>query len=234
MALFAISDLHLPIGVDKPMDIFGSKWSDYVGKLEKNWNAIVSDDDLVVLPGDFSWATYINQAIPDFLYLHNLKGKKIILKGNHDYWWTTKAKLDEFLRENKFLDIEILNNNSFIYNDIAICGTRGWSYIGYGEAGEDDKKIYERELGRLRLSIEDAKKHNPKEIIVFLHYPPITKDFSDSGFVQILKEYDIKLCVYGHLHAQGHKNAVNGVYDGIEYKLVSCDYRDFVPVKLRN
>ena len=232
MALYTISDLHLPIGIDKPMDIFGDKWNNYVNRLRQNWRSIVEDKDLVVLPGDFSWATYLEQSIPDFDFLESLPGKKIILKGNHDYWWTTMSKLNKFLKENNYNTISFLQNNSFLYKDIGICGTRGWSYIGYGEASDEDKRIYERELGRLELSIDDAKKKGAEKIIVFLHYPPINEEFSDSGFIEIMKKHDVKLCVYGHLHAQGHKNAINGTKNDIKYMLVSCDYRDFVPVKL--
>ena len=232
MALYAISDLHLPIGVDKPMDIFGSKWSNYVERLKKNWESIVTDNDTVVIPGDISWAMYLEDSIPDFCFIDNLPGKKIISKGNHDYWWTTMSKLKNFLKENNFNTIEFMQNNTFMYNNIAICGTRGWSYLGNGEASEDDKKIYERELGRLELSINDAKSKNPEKIIAFFHYPPISLDLSQNGFTKILKENNIELCVYGHLHNAIRQNVVEGVNDGIKYMLVSCDYRDFIPVKL--
>ena len=232
MALYTISDLHLPIGVDKPMDIFGSKWANYVQRLYNNWKSIVNPEDTVVLPGDFSWATYIEEAIPDFRYIDELPGKKIILKGNHDYWWTTKSKLDKFLGKNAFSSFSFLNNNSYMYKDIAICGTRGWGYLGVGDASDEDKRIYERELGRLELSIADAKNHNPKEIIVFLHYPPITNDISSSGFCEVLKKHGIKRCFYGHIHNASYKNVAEGECDGVRYKLVSCDYKDFVPYKV--
>ena len=232
MALYTISDLHLPIGVNKPMDIFGSKWTNYVDRLKNNWEKIVTDDDVVVIPGDFSWAMYLKDSIPDFKYIEELPGKKIISKGNHDFWWTTMSKLDAFLKENNFKSIQFMHNNAIMYKDIAICGTRGWSYLGNKDASEEDKKIYERELGRLKLSIDDAKKHNPKEIIVFFHYPPIDVDKMPTGFTKILEENNIKLCVYGHLHNVRRENAIEGMYNNVKYMLVSCDYRDFVPVKL--
>lgn len=232
MALYTISDLHLPIGTDKPMDIFGSKWTNYVERLAKNWQNIINDDDLVVLPGDFSWATYLEQSIPDFQFLQKLNGKKIISKGNHDYWWTTASKLNKFLEKNNFDTIKFMHNNSFMYQNTAICGTRGWGYIGYGEVNEDDIKIYEREVCRLELSLKSCIANNPDEIIVFFHYPPISSDCIDNGFTRVMKEYGVKRCVYGHLHGQGHKNAVCKETDGIKYMLVSCDYTDFVPVKL--
>ena len=202
MALYAISDLHLPIGVNKPMDIFGSKWTNYVSRLKENWENIVTDNDTVVIPGDISWAMYLDEAVPDFSFIHNLPGKKIISKGNHDYWWTTMSKLKKFLSENKFSSIEFMQNNTFLYNNIAICGTRGCSSLGNGEASDEDRKIYERELGRLELSINDAKKHNPEKIIVFFHYPPISFDLAETGFSRIMKENNIELCIYGHLIMQ--------------------------------
>lgn len=232
MALYTISDLHLPIGVDKPMNIFGSKWDNYVDRLKENWEKVVTDNDTVVINGDISWAMYLDEAIPDFSFIDNLPGKKIISKGNHDYWWTTMSKLKKFALENEFTTIEFMQNNTFIYKNTAICGTRGWSYLGNGDASEDDKKIYERELGRLELSIKDAKKYNPENIIVFFHYPPINLDLKETGFTNIMKEHNIKLCVYGHLHNALRQNIVEGEHDGIKYMLVSCDYRDFTPVKL--
>ena len=232
MALYAISDLHLPIGVDKPMDIFGSKWTNYVERLEKNWRSIVTDDDMVVIPGDISWAMYLEESIPDFAFIDSLPGKKVISKGNHDYWWTTMSKLNKFLAENKFESIEFMQNNAVMYKNIAICGTRGWSYLGNGETSEEDKKIYERELGRLELSIKDARKYNPERIIVFFHFPPINTDLRETGFSKILKDNGIDLCLYGHLHNAIRQNIVEGEQDGIKYMLVSCDYRDFMPAKL--
>lgn len=232
MALYTIADLHLPIGIDKPMDIFGGKWENYVKRLEDNWRSIVEEKDTVVIPGDISWATYLEESIPDFDFLESLPGRKIIMKGNHDYWWTTMSKLKKFVAENNYKTIEFMQNNSFMHNDIALCGTRGWSYIGQGEATEENVRIYERELGRLELSIQSALPNNPKKIIVFFHYPPVTLENKDNGFVDIMKKYNVELCVYGHLHSAGHKNAVCGVYDNIKYMLVSCDFRDFIPVKL--
>lgn len=232
MALYTISDLHLPIGIDKPMDIFGGKWTNYVERLEKNWRSIVNDEDTVVIPGDISWATYLEQSIPDFDFIESLPGSKIIMKGNHDYWWTTMSKLNKFLGENNYKTIKFMQNNAFMYKNVAICGTRGWNYIGYGSALEEDIRIYEREAGRFLISLDEAKKNNPEKIIAFFHYPPISVDCSDNGFIELMKNNGIELCVYGHIHSSGHKNAVEGVRDGIKYMLVSCDYRDFIPVKL--
>ena len=233
MALFTISDLHLPLGIDKPMDIFGTRWENYVEKIRTEWISAVGEDDLVVLPGDFSWATYLEESKKDFEFLESLPGKKILLKGNHDYWWSTLSKMRKFLKENNFSSVDFLQNESFIHSGIAIAGSRGWSYIGCGNPPKpEDKTIYERELIRLELSIEAAKKLNPEEIIVFLHYPPINAECRESGFSELMKKHGIKRCVYGHIHGRQEKNAVKGECGGIEYMLVSCDCTGFSPTKL--
>lgn len=233
MALYTISDLHLPLGIDKPMDIFGGGWENYVEKISDEWQKNVKAEDTVVLPGDFSWATYLEESKKDFEFLNNLPGKKILLKGNHDYWWTTMNKLRNFIKDEGFSGIEFLHNNCFMYNDIAICGSRGWSYIGGDDAKSgDDIKIYEREVMRLELSLEMAKKNSPKEIIVFMHYPPVVPGILKSGFTDLFKEYGVGRCVYGHIHGPSRKYAVTGDVDGVFYMLVSCDYIGFSPIKL--
>ena len=160
MALYAIADLHLPLGIDKPMDIFGSAWENYVERLADNWQSSVKNDDTVILAGDFSWATYLEQSTKDFEYLHSLNGKKILLKGNHDYWWTTMNKLKEFTEKNNFSDITFMQNNSFKYEDIAICGTRGWIHPAWDNFGAEDRKIFDREVLRLELSLNSVKDYN--------------------------------------------------------------------------
>ena len=231
MALFAISDLHLPLGVDKPMDIFGKNWANYVERLKENWISVVSEEDTVVMPGDFSWATYIEESKADFEFLCNLPGKKIILKGNHDYWWTTMNKLNEFVKDNGYDNVFFLQNNSFEYGDISICGTRGWQ-TPQPSLSVEDKKIYDREVLRLELSIKSAK--NPDNIIVFTHFPPILKDYRENAMVDMLNKYNIKECIFGHIHSQGIKNVIEGDVAGINYSLVSCDYREFMPVKIKD
>lgn len=229
MALYAISDLHLPLGVNKPMDIFGKRWENYVERLRENWQSTVGEEDTVVLPGDFSWATYLEESKADFEFLNGLNGKKILLKGNHDYWWTTMNKLKSFVRENGFRNIDFLQNNSFEYGDISVCGTRGWN-TPMGKMSEEDEKIYTREIGRLELSVKSAK--NPENIIVFTHFPPILKDYRENAMTDFFAEYNIKRCVFGHIHSSGVKNAAEGNINGVAYTLVSCDYREFMPVKL--
>ncbi|MCX7715366.1 MAG: metallophosphoesterase [Clostridia bacterium] len=232
MSLYAISDLHLPLGVNKPMDIFGDSWRDYVERLEANWKMLIKENDYVVLPGDFSWAMYLEESMRDFEFINRLNGIKILLKGNHDYWWTTMNKLNTFIKEKSFKNIHFLHNNSYLYKDIAICGTRGWLYPDTGAASDEDEKIYAREAGRLEVSIQSALQSNPAEIIVFMHYPPISKSYMETPLTRIMQKYNVKRCIYGHLHAAAQKHAVEGMQGGIEYSLVSCDYRQFTPVKL--
>lgn len=226
MALYTIADLHLPLGIDKPMDIFGKAWSGYVERLEYNWQRKIQPDDTVVLPGDFSWATYLEQSERDFEFLNRLNGKKLLLKGNHDYWWTTLNKLDCFIKTKDFTNIHFLQNNSFEYDNISICGTRGWLNPSIESFSNEDKKIYEREVMRLELSLKAAKN---EEIYVFTHYPPLSPQFDENDFVRMMKKYNVTKCFYGHLHSASHKNAVNGVFDGIEYRLISADYLQFDP-----
>lgn len=231
MSIFAISDLHLSLNGEKPMDIFGGTWDNYTERMMKNWNSIVTENDIVIVPGDISWATYIEDAVADFSYVNSLNGKKLILKGNHDYWWTTVNKMNNFLKENDFDTIEIIQNNAIMYNDIAICGTRGWT-IPSSASMSDDRKIFEREKQRLILSLEDAKAKKAKEIIVAMHYPPIDKSTYNSDFIDIMSTYGVNICIFGHLHAQAHAFAPTGNHSGIELKLVSCDYLNFIPALL--
>ncbi len=229
MSLYAIADLHLSLGTDKPMDVF-SGWTDYVDRLKANWERLVTDDDTVVVGGDISWAMKLGECFEDFSFINSLPGQKIFLKGNHDYWWQTKKKIDDYLAENGFDTIKILFNNAFEVDGKAICGTRGWYY---DKEGEHDIKVINREVGRLRLSYKEAEKFN-KPIVAFLHYPPVYGDVECEEIMNALTELDIKECYYGHLHGERtHKNAVTGMYKGINFHLIACDYTRFVPVLVR-
>lgn len=228
MAIFAISDLHLPLGVNKPMDVFGSKWSNYVERLRDNWQKIVSKDDIVIMPGDISWATYLEDSVKDFEYINSLNGRKVILKGNHDFWWSTMNKLREFLAEHSFDTIEFVHNTAVMYGDTAICGTRGWN-IAHENSSDEDKKIFLREKQRMILSLEEAKKKGAKRIIAAMHYPPVERDGDNFDFIDIFKEYGVRKCIYGHLHAAAQSYAVQGDVMGVDLELVSCDYLKFVP-----
>ena len=224
MKLFAIADLHLPLGVNKPMDIFGG-WDNYVERIEKNWKKLVDENDTVVIGGDISWGSSLSESIPDFDFINRLPGKKIILKGNHDYWWGTANKINEFLKENKFDTINILHNNCYSDGNIAICGTRGWIYDG---TGEKDLKVIAREASRLETSIKQAVDNSLKPI-VFLHYPPAYADFVCDEIVSVLKKYDINNVYYGHIHGKGIYNVVSE-YDDIKLKLIAADGVEFTPV----
>ena len=229
MSIFVIADLHLSFSNDKPMDIFGRNWENHANKIKENWINKVKEEDYVILPGDFSWAMYLEETRLDFGYLNSLPGRKILLKGNHDYWWSTVTKIDNFLKDNNIDNINILYNNSYLIEDKIIVGTRGWNILDR----EEESKMVKRECGRLELSINDGiKKYgNNKEIIAFLHYPPLTKEYKyhpeKSEFVQIFNKYGIKRCYYGHLHGKAHNDAVEGEVNGITYKLISADYLNF-------
>ena len=232
MSLYTIGDLHLSLGTNKPMDVFGGRWENYVQKLSDGFSQL-NDDDLTVLCGDITWGMTMEEALPDFKFIDALPGKKIILKGNHDYWWTTASKMTKFFEKNNFDTIRFVQNNSVIISDnnrkIAICGTRGWIIPPLGSIGED-RKIFEREKQRLVLSFQDALRSNPDKIIAAMHYPPVEKDAESSDFIRIMSEFNADECVFGHLHAASHINAPHGVYGGIRLRLVSCDYLNFVPL----
>lgn len=228
MSIYAISDLHLSYNTDKPMDIFG--WKNYENKIKENWNSKVKESDLVILGGDFSWSMDLKDTYKDFEFIHKLPGKKILIKGNHDYWWGTLTKMKKYINEIGFNDINFLYNNSYEFEGKIICGTRGWNFTALQE---DDEKIYNREIQRLKLSLEDAVKKygTDKEIIVCLHYPPLkTNEISD--FVRVMEEYNVTKCIYGHLHGPAHKFIVEKNIDNIQYIMTSCDYTNFDLVKL--
>ena len=226
MSLFAIADTHLSFGTDKPMDSFPG-WNDYVKRIERNWNKLIEDKDTVVIAGDISWAMNFEELKADFDFINRLNGKKIILKGNHDYWWNTAAKLNAFLEENGFNTISILHNNSFTVEGISVCGSRGWMFES---EEEHDDKVLNREIGRIKASLDSAE---CDEKVVFLHYPPITQDTCCEGIMNLLKEYDIKRCYYGHLHGSAARSAIDGDYDGIKFRLISCDRLGFMPLLIK-
>jgi len=232
MSIFAIADLHLALGIDKPMDVFGGRWSNYMEKLKNNWSETVAHTDTVIIPGDVSWATYIENVYEDFRYIEALPGKKIISKGNHDYWWTTSSKLNKYLKEKEFTTISFMHNNSFMAENFSICGTRGWKCPGEDDFKKEDEKIYNREIERLELSIKASANQEQGERLVFMHYPPVTAKSQSSGFIEVMKKHGITRCFYGHLHGDGIKGAIEGEYEGIELKLISADYLNFVPLPI--
>ena len=224
MAIWAMADLHLSLGTDKPMDIFKG-WDNYFDRLESNWRAVVGKDDVVVIPGDISWAMSLESAESDLRFIHSLPGKKVIIKGNHDYWWNTKRKMDNFLAKKSFDSISVLFNNAYRFGDVTVCGSRGWFFDAEDNA---DKKVLLREAGRLRMSITEGKKLGGN-LIAFLHYPPVTKLLQCEEIINVLKEEGVERCIYGHLHGASVHNAFIGEKDGIKFDLVSADYLKFCP-----
>ena len=229
MSIYVIGDLHLSFSTNKPMDIFGNNWENHAEKIRENWEKKVKEDDTVILPGDFSWATYLEETYKDFEFLCSLPGKKILSKGNHDYWWTTLTSMRKFLKENNFDNIDFLYNNSYLIEDKIIVGTRGWLNTW---KSQDNYKILKRENDRLKLSINSGKKQfgEMKEMIAFIHYPPFYKEVlipEEIDFIKTLKDNNISKCFYGHLHGESHKDAVEGIINGIDYKLISSDYLKF-------
>ena len=226
MSLWVIADTHLSFGVSKPMDIFGG-WSNYVEKIESNWRELVSLQDAVVIAGDISWGMTLDEALPDLRFLDALPGRKIILKGNHDYWWVTKTKMDNFLKANGITSVSFLFNNAYREGDITVFGTRGWFYDAHGE---HDEKVIAREAGRLRLSYDAALKLGG-EAVAFMHYPPVYAGRECPEMMNALLETGVKRCYYGHLHGRkNHGLAVTGLYKGIDFRLISCDYTQFKPI----
>ena len=222
MALYAMGDLHLCLGAPKPMDVFGGAWVGYMEKLKQGLS-VITEKDTLLLMGDLSWALDLNSAVADFAWINEIPGRKIILKGNHDYWWSTQAKFTKFCLENGFSDLNLLNNNCFFYDDWAICGTRGW-FFEEERSGDHDEKVFRRELIRLEASLKAA---GDREKMVFLHYPPRYKGYTCREILDLLESYGVRQCFYGHLHGASHKLVMEGTWDGIEYRLLSADYLNF-------
>lgn len=227
MALYAIGDLHLCLGAPKPMDIFGGAWVGYMEKLRQGMQ-VLTEEDTLVLMGDLSWALDLESAKADFAWIAALPGRKIILKGNHDYWWSTAAKFTRFCQENGFENLFLLNNNCYFYENTAICGTRGWFYEEE-RSGQHDEKVFRRELGRLEASLKAA---GEQEKLVFLHYPPRYKGYECPEILALLERYGVRRCFYGHLHGGSRSLAREGLWNNIDYRLLSADQLDFRPMQI--
>lgn len=228
MALYAIGDLHLSLGTNKPMDVFGASWENHSEKLREAFSAL-TPEDVTVLCGDLSWGMDLAEAREDFGFIDRLPGKKLILKGNHDYWWSTAAKMQRFFLENGFKTLDILNNNCFFYGEqVAICGTRGWFYEE--ETGTaHDRKILNRELMRLETSLKAA---GEREKYVFLHYPPKYGAYVCEEILALFLRYEVRLCCSGHIHGKGLSHIFEGNFRGVTYKTVSADRLDFRPLRI--
>lgn len=228
MRVYAISDFHLSGTVDKPMDIFGSQWNGHWEKIRTNWLSSITDEDIVLSAGDTSWGMNLAQAVPDLLTLDELPGKKILIRGNHDYWWSSYAKLNSLGLDS----VRFIQNNALEVGDYVVCGTRGWTVPEIGEGTSADKKIFDREVLRLKLTLEDgvSKLCDGKKLVLMMHYPPFDSRFSDSQFTELISKYPVDCVIYGHLH--GNYSRFNAVVEknGIKYFLTSCDYLSFKPL----
>ncbi len=223
MNLFAISDLHLSTHMNKSMDIFGGHWSDHWEKIKKDWIKKVTGDDIVLVCGDLSWAMRLHEALPDLEEICRMPGKKVLLKGNHDYWWDSMKKIQAYL----FNETYLLQNNHYVFGDYLIAGTRGWTIPSPNGSGEDDT-VYKREIERLKLSLKSVKNmREGRKLVAMMHFPPFNEKRQPSDFTALLEEAGAEKVIYGHLHGEGLKNAFNGVINGIEYMIVSCDASDF-------
>lgn len=227
MALYAISDLHLALNVDKPMDIFGEHWYKHDEKVKENWLNKIKQEDTILIAGDISWSMKTDESKEDLDWIHALPGRKIIVKGNHDYWWGSISKLNSM-----YSDMHFIQNNFFTYEDWAICGTRGWTCPGGDKFNTHDNKIYSREQIRLKLSLDNAKKAGYDKIICMIHYPPTNEKFEESAFTEIFKEYKVNKVVYGHLHGPSLGRVLNHEWEGIEYIMTSCDFINFDPIRI--
>lgn len=227
MSIYAISDLHLSFNADKPMNIFG--WGDYEKIIEKDWKEKVTDNDLVLLSGDFSWEMKLENTYKDFEFINKLPGKKILVKGNHDYWWNTLKKMREYIEEKNFDNIDFIYNNSYEFEDYIIVGARGWSLLQPETNIEENEKIKLREVNRLEMSIQDGiKKYGEdKKIIVCMHYPPFTKKNEETIFTNLIDKYNVEKCIYGHLHGKALEEVIEGKINKTEYIMTSCDYLKF-------
>lgn len=220
--IYGIGDLHLDYTKEKPMDIFGEHWENHEERIFKNWKDIVKDDDLVLLPGDISWALKLDEAYNDLRRIDELPGKKIITKGNHDYWWESKKKMSEL----NLKSIKFIQNNSYIYNNVGIGGSRGWRSKDGEGFDSHDEKVFKRELNRLDLSLSSIKKDVDIKIAM-LHYPPFNIGSKPNEFVDLMEKHNVDICIYGHLHAEGHKFVVEDCIQGIQFLCVSSDYIKF-------
>lgn len=234
MRVFAISDLHLSEAAGKPMDIFGGVWEDHANRIASNWDASVRPSDLVLIPGDISWAMTLEEAEPDLAWIARRPGLKVLIRGNHDYWWASISKVRRALPNNVFA----LQNDSIVFGRFVVCGTRGWVLPGSPDYGEHDQRIYAREILRLRMSLESAARSasavesdtgTAAVILAMIHYPPVIANQRESEFVRILEEHTVSHCVYGHLHGEGMKSGFNGTLGAVSYSLVSADYLGFRP-----
>ena len=226
MRIYAIADLHLSLASEKPMDVFGEAWRDHAERIERNWREMVRENDLVLIPGDISWAMQLTAALPDLSFIGRLPGKKILLRGNHDYWWSAIGRV----RASLPAGMRALQNDSFVEGGVGICGSRGWLCPGSSNFSADDEKIYQRELDRLTLSLRSLPETETK--IAMLHYPPFSDRDRSSGFTELLEQAGVQIAVYGHLHGEANRYAFEGEKNGVVYHCVAADKLNFMPKQI--
>ncbi len=221
MKVFAISDLHLSINSNKPMNIFGPVWENYLEEIESSWSSLVTENDLVLISGDISWAMKLNDAKADLNYLSKFSGKKVIIKGNHDYWWSSISGVRSLLPENLYA----LQNDALRFGNYVVCGSRGWTVPEITHKTEDDEKIYKRELIRMELSLKSALelKQDGDTLIVMMHYPPFNSKLEENDFTKLFEQFGVDIVVYGHLHSYDKKQRLITYINNIKYYLTSCD-----------
>lgn len=230
MALYVIGDTHFSEGCEKPMDVFGGRWIGYRDKLVQGLS-VLREEDTLVLCGDFSWGMSLQEALPDFRLLDSFSGRKLLLKGNHDYWWETVAKMRRFFAENNIKSIDFLHNNCFTYNEAVLCGTRGWFFDKNDQSAAEDK-IFKREVMRLEASLKCGRAVDGRKLLCFLHYPPVCGGTEVPQMTELLQRYGVDTCYYGHLHGEAIRGAFNGEKNGVNYRLVSADALSFRPVQI--
>ena len=221
MKVFAISDLHSSINSNKPMNIFGPVWENYLEEIENSWSSLVTENDLVLISGDISWAMKLNDAKADLNYLSKFSGKKVIIKGNHDYWWSSISGVRSLLPENLYA----LQNDALRFGNYVVCGSRGWTVPEITHKTEDDEKIYKRELIRMELSLKSALelKQDGDTLIVMMHYPPFNSKLEENDFTKLFEQFGVDIVVYGHLHSYDKKQRLITYINNIKYYLTSCD-----------
>lgn len=237
MSIYALADLHLALSnPEKSMDVFGSRWEGYIPKIKDNWMKTVTDSDTVLIPGDISWATYIDKAEEDFRFISDLPGTKLLSRGNHDFWWTTMKKMEDYFAQKDFDNLQFIRTNVAQVEECLISGTRGWMIESKASIeGSDNRKIYEREKLRLGMCIDKLNETDPehsKKHILMIHYPPLTSNQEFTEFAEIISDGGVDICVYGHLHGKAHKKAFEGEFGGTRFICASADYVGFKPVKI--
>lgn len=237
MAIYALADLHLALSnPEKSMDVFGSRWEGYIDRVRDNWINTVTDADTVLIPGDISWATYIDKAEEDFRFISELPGQKLLSRGNHDFWWTTMKKMEDFFEAEGFANLQLVRTNVVEADGCLISGTRGWMIESRDSIeGSENRKIYERERLRISMCVDKLNEADPdhaRKHILMIHYPPITANREFTEFAQLISEGGVDICVYGHLHGKAHKKAFEGDFGGCRFICSSADYVSFCPVKI--